>query len=132
MVKRLTVMLLCLLLPFLLLPGCAGRGAVPISEKLAHDEHLTCHDIQDEIIENQYEMRQLLPKTKKFWKNTAFAAAGTILIVPFVFMDFSKAEQREILALQKREDRLYVLAKQKGCQVLPPKLKLIEDKSQSK
>jgi len=107
--------------------ACTGRHAYPLESHQADDHHFSCQDIREEIAENQEEMRDLLPKSKKFWKNTALAAAGTMLIVPFFFMDFSKAEQKEIIALQTREDHLFEMGRAKRCSHLPAQLKLIKE-----
>ena len=58
---------------------------------------------------------ELLPETDKADKNTQLGIAGIFLVVPFFFMDLSKAEQIEVNALIKRHNHLVEIADNKDC-----------------
>ena len=53
--------------------------------------------------------------TDKSDKNTKLGVAGIFLLVPFFFMDLSKAEQVEVNALIKRYNHLLEIGEVKGC-----------------
>ena len=111
------------LLSTALLVACAGRTPAPIPQYQLQDEMLQCHDIAQEISDNQTKIMSLIPQQDKLTKNVLLAAASTILVLPALFMDFSDAERIEIQAYQLRNNRLRILFDHKKCQgELPSKI----------
>jgi hypothetical protein len=108
-----------LVLCSLLVSGCAGKVPKPISQYHAGDANLTCHQIRLLISDNQRKIEEMIPKQHKKLKNTALGAAGLVIWPAWLFMDFSKAEQIEIRALQQRNNWLYTLAAEKQCGAMP-------------
>jgi hypothetical protein len=83
----------------------------------------------------QQQIATLLPKTKKGGKNAALGVAGWFLIVPWFFMDFSKAEQIEVDAWRSRYNHLAVEFANRGCgtrQQMPTLQQLANDEQLAK
>lgn len=95
--------------------ACGGRKANPISTMQFGDENKSCKSINYEMTANQQEIDRLIPETDKTAKNVALAVTGWFLIVPWFFMDLSKAEEQEISALRKRNDQLAAISINKNC-----------------
>ncbi len=110
---------ICVLLAWaVFITGCAGREANPVTTYVQGDENLSCGAISEEIKQIKAKMEELKPKTNKFGTNALWAVAGVFLIVPFFFMDFKDAEKIEYDAYHHRQDRLIVIAKDKGCETV--------------
>src|SRR5687767_11047388 len=101
------------LLPFLALnlAGCAGRQAQIVHIYQQGDEQRSCEGIEAELQETQDEIVRLIPQADKTARNWILGTAGWFLIVPFFFMDLSKAEQQEINAFRHRYNYLLNIAK---------------------
>ena len=84
-----------LTLSALLLLGCAGREAHPVSTYQYGDEKKSCKALEMELTFTEEKIQRLLPETKKTGKNVGLGVAGVFLIVPWYFMDFTKSEQIE-------------------------------------
>ncbi len=99
----------------LLIAGCGGRDARPITVHQYGDDDRSCQAIEKELTFIEEEVNRLIPESKKGGKNTFLAAAGVLIIVPFFFMDFSDAEKTEINAYRQRYNHLVILAEEKNC-----------------
>lgn len=99
------------------LAGCAGRAANPIMVHQYGDEKKSCQALEREMSFIMDEMRRLAPETEKTGKNVALGVAGAFLLVPWFFMDLSKAEQMELDAYRQRYNHLLIIAGDKNCDV---------------
>jgi len=79
------------------------------------DEARSCDALGTELEMIEDEILDLVPQTDKTTKNVSLGVAGMFLLVPFFFMDLSKAEEIEIKALTKRYNHLLEIAETKGC-----------------
>lgn len=95
--------------------GCAGRAANPVMVNQYGDEGKSCKALEKEILFTEEEIKRLMPATDKTGKNVALGVAGAFLIVPWFFMDLSKAEQIEVDAFRRRHNRLIIIAEDKKC-----------------
>jgi hypothetical protein len=99
----------------LLLAGCAGRPAHPVMVYQHGDETRSCDALERELELIEEDILELIPQTDKADKNTRLGVAGIFLLVPFFFMDLSKAEQVEVNALIKRYNHLLEIGGVNGC-----------------
>jgi hypothetical protein len=104
-----------LTLSALMLLGCAGREAHPVSTYQYGDEKKSCKALDMELTFTEEKIQRLLPETHKTGKNVGLGVAGVLLIVPWFFMDFTKSEQIEAEALRDRYNQLLVIAEDKNC-----------------
>jgi hypothetical protein len=102
-------------LAVLLLAGCAGRPAHPVMVYQNGDEARSCDALERELELIEENILGLMPQTDKADKNTQLGVAGIFLLVPFFFMDLSKAEQIEVNALIKRHNHLLEIGVANGC-----------------
>jgi hypothetical protein len=98
-----------------LLISCAGRAANPVAVHQYGDKRKSCKALEHEIAFIEQEIQRLIPKTEKTGKNVALGITGFFLIVPWFFMDLSKAEQIEVNALRQRHNHLVILSEEKEC-----------------
>jgi hypothetical protein len=98
-----------------LLGGCAGRPAQPVMVYQHGDEARSCDALERELELIEEDILELLPQTEKSDTNTKLGVAGIFLLVPFFFMDLTKAEQVEINALTKRYNHLLKIGEVNGC-----------------
>ena len=103
------------LISSLALQGCAGRTPNPVSAQQYGDERKSCAALQKEMAFVEDEIGRLLPKSDKTGQNVALGVAGAFFLVPWFFMDFSKAEQVEIDAFRRRYNQLALLASENKC-----------------
>jgi hypothetical protein len=99
----------------IVLSGCAGRPAYPVMVYQPEDETRSCEALKRELELIEENVAQLIPQTDKADKNTKLGVAGIFLLVPFFFMDLSKAEQIEVNALIKRYNHLIEIGEVNGC-----------------
>jgi hypothetical protein len=78
------------------------------------------------ISENQRKIEEMIPKKSKSAKNVTLGVVGLAVWPAWLFMDFSKAEQIEIRALQERNNWLYTLAAEKQCGAMPLEMQFQE------
>ena len=104
-----------IVLAALLLTGSAGRPASPVMVYQHGDEARSCDVLERELELTGKDIIALMPQTDKADKNTRLGVAGVFLLVPFFFMDISKAEQIEVNALTKRYNHLIEIAVEKDC-----------------
>jgi len=97
------------------LGGCAGRAANPVSIYQMGDEQRSCGAIGAELEVMQDEILRLIPQSDKTARNWILGTAGFFLLVPYFFMDLSKAEQQEVNAYRHRYNYLLTVANDKGC-----------------
>ena len=109
------ILVLLLSVAGILLHGCAGRQANPISCYVPGDENLNCDSLKKEILQLQSDMLNLLPKTDKTFTNSLWVAGGAVAIVPYFFVDAKDAERIEYEAFRRRHNRLLLIAEQKEC-----------------
>jgi len=95
--------------------GCAGRAANPVMVHQYGDDQKSCKALKHELMFIEGEITRLMPQTEKTKKNVALGVAGALLIVPWFFMDMSKAEQIEVDAFRRRYNHLVILAEEKNC-----------------
>lgn len=95
--------------------GCAGRQANMVTVYQPGDEQLSCERLESEMAYMQGEIVRLIPQADKTAKNWILGTTGWFFIVPFFFMDLSKAEQQEINALRHRYNHLLENGRKKGC-----------------
>jgi len=98
-----------------LICACAGRAANPVMVYQHDDGAMSCDALERELQLIEEQVLSLMPKTVKANKNTTLGVAGIFLIVPFFFMDLSKAEQIEVNALTKRYNHLFQISNEKHC-----------------
>jgi hypothetical protein len=98
-----------------MLSACAGRSAHPVMVYQHEDETRSCAELKRELELIEAKVAQLIPETDKADKNTKLGVAGIFLLVPFFFMDLSKAEQIEVNALIKRYNHLIDIGEANGC-----------------
>ncbi len=107
--------MIAILMIFVFCAACGGRAANPVMIHQYGDENRSCQALEREMAFIEGEIQQLIPKTKKTGKNVALGIAGWFLLVPWFFMDLSKAEQEEINAYRQRYNHLLIIAGDKKC-----------------
>ncbi len=95
--------------------GCGGRAANPVLVHQYGDDQKSCDALKSELAFIENEIQRLIPKTEKTGKNVGLGAAGFFLIIPWFFMDLSKAEQIEVNAYRQRYNHLVILANEQKC-----------------
>lgn len=106
------------------LSGCGGRSANPTKTSQPGDHQLSCFALKSELMDIEEYMRELVPDTKKIGKNVGLGVAGWFFIVPWIFMDFSEAEQQELEAYRKRYNYLTHFYNTNKCYVDKPRLEI--------
>ena len=110
--KRTSVVALILCLVIF---GCAGRTPNPVQTYQYGDEKRSCNGLKAEISNIESDIQRKLPDSDKSGSNVALGIAGAFLLVPWFFMDFSKADQVEIEALRRRYNSLVIISAEKSC-----------------
>ena len=95
--------------------GCAGRTPNPVQSYQYGDDKKSCNTLKAEISSLEAEIAAKIPDSNKTGSNVALGVAGVFLIVPWFFMDFSKADQVEVEALRRRYNSLVLIASEKSC-----------------
>ncbi len=101
-----------LMVPALVMCGCAGRAPQLTPVVQAVDQHMTCEQIQAEAKINNDRITDLA--TEQGWKVGQNVAAGVVGLViwPVWFgMDFQDAAGKEAKSLSQRNEYLMTLAK---------------------
>ncbi|MEY5098692.1 MAG: hypothetical protein RJA36_1411 [Pseudomonadota bacterium] len=105
-----------LALALVALAGCAGRDAQPVAVVQAHDDGMTCQQIEGEIAANSQKIAQLqAEKSGKLAQNVAAGIGGLFLFPIWFAMDFKGAAATDEQALNSRQVQLGGLAREEGC-----------------
>ena len=99
----------------LILLVCAGKAAQPIRVIEVTDSSLSCSQLISQIYYLESLGSDLSGKTDKQGRNATLAAAGTLLIVPYFFMDLKEGEAVELNAVRARHMHLSKLYQNKKC-----------------
>jgi hypothetical protein len=105
----------------LVLGACAGRDPMPIATSQPQDNYASCGQIQAEIMANNSKVTQLAEE--QGWKTAQNVTAGVVGIViwPVWFaMDFKGAADKDVAALQARQQYLAILATERCAQRAAP------------
>jgi len=96
--------------------GCAGRAPQPVALVQQQDRHMDCEAIAAEIQANNAKVQQLASdKGLKVAQNVGAGVAGLFIPVLWFGMDWQGAEDKEIAALQSRQQYLGTMAEQRRC-----------------
>jgi hypothetical protein len=100
----------------LIVAACAGRAPAPVATVQAQDPMMTCTMIIAEVEANNAKVQQLASdKGLKTTQNVAAGVAGIFIPVLWFGMDWQGAEDKEIAALQSRQQYLAALAAERKC-----------------
>jgi hypothetical protein len=110
----------------LLLNGCVTDSPAPVELYQPADSFRSCDDLKWQILANQKLILKRVPKQNKLGQNIAAGVVGTVLVIPWFFMDFSESERVEIEGLQQRNQWLMNLAAHHQCDNMPPMLRFID------
>ena len=99
----------------LLILGCAGKTAQPIRVIEITDSSLSCTQLITQIYNLENLGSKLSGKTDKQGINATLAVAGSLLIVPYFFMDLKEGEATELNAVRARHMHLSKLYQTKNC-----------------
>lgn len=97
------------------LSACAGHTPNPVQSYQPGDDRKSCAAIKAELANTETDIRAKIPDADKTAQNVALGVAGAFLIVPWFFMDLSKADQVELEALRHRYNTLVIMASEKQC-----------------
>ena len=97
------------------LSACAGHTPNPVQSYQPGDDRKSCAAIKAELTNTEADIRAKVPDADKTAQNVALGVAGVFLIVPWFFMDLSKADQVELEALRRRYNTLVIMASEKQC-----------------
>jgi len=97
--------------------GCAGRTPNPVAAYELGDDRKSCSALKAELSHVDAEITAKLPDVDKTGRNVALGVAGAFFLVPWFFMDLSKADQVEVEALRRRHNNLLILSAEKNCGV---------------
>jgi hypothetical protein len=106
MKKTLLVLLSCVALS-----ACGGRTSHPVATTTPDDALMSCAHLDAELAINKHHIDDLMDE-KDHSENNNLAAG---LLMPIYMIDLSDTERKEMDALQKRNDVLTSLMKQKNC-----------------
>jgi hypothetical protein len=99
--------------------SCGGRVSNPVTIKRDHDQELTCKQIEYEVFQIRKDITTLFSQAAKGRKKSTIISLMSILspLGPLsnLFSDVRKADKVEINALQKRHNRIVMIAQKKGC-----------------
>jgi hypothetical protein len=103
----------------MLVSGCAGRAANPVSGYVPGDEKRSCEALKTEYYDNEAQIKKLQQEQgSKTWWNVGCFVTGFLVIVPWFLMDLKDSQKIEIDALQKRNVNLKILAVDNKCDFL--------------
>lgn len=115
------------------LSSCAGREPRPVETSQPGDYEKSCDTLNSEMKHLDEDILERFPKADKTGTNVGLGIAGAFLLVPWFFMDFSKADEIEISALIQRHNHLLIIAQDKGCDTERERIPTLEEmKKQAK
>ena len=92
----------------LLVAGCAGRQANPVTAIQSGDEKLTCEQIVTTLKLNTSEVKGLMGESSSNTGKNVAAGVGAVIFFPMLFfMDTKNAAGDEARALVRRNEVLY-------------------------
>jgi hypothetical protein len=95
------------------LAACAGRDPQPIATVQAQDSSSSCAMIAAEVQANNIKVRELADEQGLKTQNVAAGVAGIFVPVIWFGMDFKGAADKEVAALQARQQYLAMLASER-------------------
>ncbi len=106
----------------LALAACAGRDPQPIPTVQPQDQYSDCAQISAEIQANNTKITQLANEQgMKTAQNVAAGVVGIVVWPVWFGMDFKGAADKDLVALQARQQYLTTLAAQRCAQPGPPR-----------
>jgi|TARA_B110000240_G_C13445222_1_gene430006 hypothetical protein len=99
----------------ILLTSCTGRDPRPIQTSQVGDKEKSCSTLETEMENIDKDILERFPNASKSGSNTGLGIAGVFLIVPWFFMDFSKADEIEVSALIDRHNHLLLTSQENSC-----------------
>jgi hypothetical protein len=99
----------------MLLTGCCGRDAKPVTIYQNGDLDKSCDQIKSDLLDLQKQADNLFPHTDKGFTNSLWGTAGMFFVVPLFGMDLKNAEKVEFEAIVQRHNYLLDVAGQKNC-----------------
>jgi len=97
--------------------GCAGNAPNPIQVIQNNDYSFSCNQLTAEVNSiARFTSKLSSDDTYEWKKNIALSVAGSILIVPYFFMDLTEGYGAEINAARARYIHLYRLGVNKNCE----------------
>jgi len=109
--------ILCTICLLAALSGCTNPNPVVARQPGDKYKHCACLKMELESIARQTTIRKEIIKAKGL-SNLIKLASSYSLIVPWLFIDLTDAEQVEIEALQKRKAVIIELAAKRNCGIL--------------
>lgn len=101
---------------FLTLTACAGRDPQLVAVVQPYDNQMNCSAILAEIDANNKKIEALASeKGLKVAQNVLTGVGGLIVPVLWFGMDWKGSQDKEMQALQSRQQYLATLAQQRGC-----------------
>lgn len=101
--------------------ACAGRSPQPVAVVQAQDRYMDCTAIIAEVEANNQKVQDLASeKGLKTTQNVAAGVAGFFVPILWFGMDWQGTQDKEIAALQSRQQYLAMLAEQRRCGAPPP------------
>jgi hypothetical protein len=98
------------------LAGCAGRAPAPVAIIQPTDRFMDCAAIQAEVLANNAKVQDLASESGgKVAQNVAAGVAGVFIWPLWFAMDFQGATDKEVAALNARQQYLAVMAEQRQC-----------------
>src|SRR5437016_3371198 len=100
----------------IVLAGCAGRSPAPVAVVQPTDRFMDCAAIQIEVLANNAKVQELASESGgKVAQNVAAGVAGLFIWPLWFAMDFQGAGDKEVAALNARQQYLAVMAEQRQC-----------------
>lgn len=98
------------------LAGCAGRAPQPVAVVQPIDRYMDCAAISAEAQANNAKVQDLgAEQGGKVGQNVAAGVAGLFIWPLWFAMDFQGSADKEVTALQSRQQYLTVMAEQRRC-----------------
>lgn len=106
------------LLMAILLSGCAGRAANPISITRPDDQTRSCATLYKEMEQIEKEIARLMPEAQELQQNnqeTKSSFMSYVFLFPLLSMDLNEGQKTEIAAYRQRHQHLELTATEKNC-----------------
>jgi len=93
------------------LSACAGRDPMPVATAQPQDAYASCAQIQAEIMANNSKVKQLADEQgMKTAQNVTAGIVGIVIWPVWFAMDFKGAADKDVVALQARQQYLAIVA----------------------